>query len=144
MTTTALIANVDRILANKGTQPWMRRQVRSAILEATQPVEETNPTSASQICKQMADVLGISPADLRVRGRKAELVIPRQVCMYILYIELGSGNLSSIGRYFGGRDHTTVLHSIKNVTSALKVGDPRVLYYYNLYKQKQDDPGTKD
>jgi len=49
--------------------------------------------------------------DLRGRGRSKDVVLPRQVAMYILREETGS-SLVEIGTLLGGRDHSTVMHGI--------------------------------
>ncbi|HAX24860.1 MAG TPA: chromosomal replication initiator protein DnaA [Thermomicrobiales bacterium] len=53
-------------------------------------------------------------ADLRGRGRSKEVVLPRQVAMYVLREETGS-SLVEIGALLGGRDHSTVMHGIGKI-----------------------------
>jgi chromosomal replication initiator protein len=48
------------------------------------------------------------------KTRKHEIVLARQVAMYLAK-QLTNLSLKSIGSYFGGRDHTTVLHSIQMI-----------------------------
>lgn len=52
--------------------------------------------------------------DLIVKGRKKEVVHPRQVAMYLLRKELNM-SYPGIGKYFGGRDHTTALHAYEKI-----------------------------
>ncbi|HMM43192.1 MAG TPA: chromosomal replication initiator protein DnaA, partial [Thermomicrobiales bacterium] len=52
--------------------------------------------------------------DLRGRGRSKEVVLPRQVAMYVLREETGS-SLVEIGALLGGRDHSTVMHGIAKI-----------------------------
>jgi chromosomal replication initiator protein len=49
-------------------------------------------------------------ADLQGRKRTKSISLPRQVCMYLAR-SLTRHSLEEIGGYFGGRDHTTVLHA---------------------------------
>ncbi len=53
---------------------------------------------------------GVRLADLQSRKRTKSISLPRQVCMYLAR-SLTRHSLSEIGGYFGGRDHTTVLHA---------------------------------
>ncbi|MFZ4574802.1 MAG: chromosomal replication initiator protein DnaA [Phycisphaerales bacterium] len=52
--------------------------------------------------------------DLQSKHRQRSITLPRQVCMYLLR-RLTRHSLTEIGGYFGGRDHTTVMHAIKTV-----------------------------
>jgi chromosomal replication initiator protein len=65
---------------------------------------------------------GVSLQDLNSPGRRARIAWPRQVAMYLAR-ELTSESLPSIGRCFGGRDHTTVLHAWRRTTARLEVDD---------------------
>jgi chromosomal replication initiator protein len=51
--------------------------------------------------------------------RSQNIVLPRQVAMY-LSRELTSSSLPTIGRAFGGKDHTTVMHSIQKVQKLME------------------------
>jgi chromosomal replication initiator protein len=57
---------------------------------------------------------GVSLSELRGRGRSKEIVLPRQVAMYILREETGT-SLVEIGALLGGRDHSTVMHGIEKI-----------------------------
>jgi chromosomal replication initiator protein len=52
------------------------------------------------------------------RRRSREVMLPRQVGMYLAR-QLTSLSLEQIGAYFGGRDHSTVLHACRKVEQAL-------------------------
>ena len=58
----------------------------------------------------------MSRADLLSSRRTANVVRPRQVAMYLAKI-LTLRSLPEIGRRFGGRDHTTVLHAVRKIES---------------------------
>ncbi len=53
-------------------------------------------------------------AELQSKGRSRSIALPRQVCMYLART-LTRHSLKEIGGYFGGRDHTTVMHANKTV-----------------------------
>ncbi|NLX15111.1 MAG: chromosomal replication initiator protein DnaA [Phycisphaerales bacterium] len=57
---------------------------------------------------------GVRPTDLQSKRRNRSIAFPRQVCMYLAR-ELTRLSLEEIGGYFGGRDHTTVLHAIRTI-----------------------------
>jgi chromosomal replication initiator protein len=67
---------------------------------------------------------GIAPAEMLSQRRARSVARPRQVAMYLAK-ELTSKSLPNIGRCFGNRDHTTVMHAIKQV-KALSSNDPLV------------------
>jgi len=75
---------------------------------------ETKPISIEDIQKIVALHFGININLLREKTRKQEVVIPRQIAMYLVK-ELTNYSLKSIGLHFGGRDHSTVLHAINTV-----------------------------
>ncbi len=65
---------------------------------------------------------GVTPEGLRSKTRTKLLTIPRQVAMFLTRNLLGT-QLIEIGNAFGGRDHSTVIHSITKTSQALKT-DP--------------------
>jgi chromosomal replication initiator protein len=56
----------------------------------------------------------VTPEGLRSKARTKTLTIPRQVAMYLARDMLGM-QLVEIGQAFGGRDHSTVIHSVDKV-----------------------------
>jgi chromosomal replication initiator protein len=71
------------------------------------------------ICAQF----GISPEELLSTSRTARVAWPRQLAMY-LSRELTGESLPTIGRQFGGRDHTTVLHAWRRAASRISSDQP--------------------
>jgi chromosomal replication initiator protein len=61
---------------------------------------------------------GVTPEGLRSKTRTKTLTVPRQIAMYLVR-ELMGTQLVEIGNAFGGRDHSTVIHSIEKVTEAV-------------------------
>jgi chromosomal replication initiator protein len=61
---------------------------------------------------------GLSPDELLSPARTARIAWPRQLAMYLAR-ELTSESLPAIGRQFGGRDHTTVLHAWRRATARI-------------------------
>jgi chromosomal replication initiator protein len=66
------------------------------------------------IHRSICEFFKVSIEDVKSKSRKKELVIPRQVGIYLAknYTTL---SLKTIGLHFGGRDHSTVIHSIETV-----------------------------
>lgn len=85
------------------------------------PSSQLEAVSLSQICQDVADKHGIPAAQLRGVSRERRYAHPRQEA-YWLARKTGRYSLSQIGRFFGGRDHTTVLHGIR-AYEARKAGD---------------------
>ena len=61
----------------------------------------------------------ISMSDLRSPRRNKAVVIPRQIAMYLCR-QLANMSLMDIGKRFGGRDHTTVIHACNKVEEAIR------------------------
>jgi chromosomal replication initiator protein len=66
----------------------------------------------------VSEEFGISTDDLKTRRRYKSIVLPRQIAMY-LSRELTDLSLPEIGGFFGGKDHTTVLHSYNKIREDL-------------------------
>jgi len=71
---------------------------------------------------RVAEAWGVSGTALASKRRTRDLMVPRQVAMYLIK-EFLDIPLQSIGATFGGRDHSTVIHSLKRVEERLN-GDP--------------------
>jgi len=78
--------------------------------------------SVEKIIKKVSAYFDISEIDLKSARRTRSIARPRQVAMYLSKV-LTMRSLPEIGRRFNGRDHTTVLHSIRTITE-LKETDP--------------------
>lgn len=62
---------------------------------------------------------GVRISDLQGKKRNKSVTLPRQICMHLAR-RLTKLSLEEIGGYFGGRDHTTVLHAERKIEDALK------------------------
>jgi chromosomal replication initiator protein len=71
------------------------------------------------ITKFVADYYQLRVADLRSRNNSKSIVMPRQIAMYLCN-ELTHASLPEIGRSFGGKHHSTVIHSIRKVVEMRK------------------------
>ena len=72
------------------------------------------PVAIPAILERVATRFGVRVSELQGKRRSKTLTFPRHVCMYLAR-RLTSQSLEEIGGYFGGRDHTTVLHACRAV-----------------------------
>lgn len=75
--------------------------------------------SIDNITKTVCAVLNVDENKLRDKTRKKEIVLARQLAMYFSK-ELTKSSLKTIGLHFGGRDHSTVIHSCNTIENMLK------------------------
>lgn len=82
-------------------------------------VRDQKRIKIDDILKLVSSHYNISKADLLSARRTAMVVKPRQIAMYLSKV-LTLRSLPEIGRRFGGRDHTTVLHAVRKIESLSK------------------------
>ena len=70
------------------------------------------------IQKAVCDYFQLSPADLKSKKRSRIIAFPRQIGMYLSRRHTGA-SLPEIGRQFGGKDHSTVIHSYRKIEQLL-------------------------
>jgi chromosomal replication initiator protein len=101
---------------------------RDITLESTQEVlhdllrANDRRVTIEEIQKRVAEHYTIRIADMSSARRARAVARPRQVAMYLAKV-LTSRSLPEIGRKFGGRDHTTVMHAVRKIEE-LKAADP--------------------
>jgi chromosomal replication initiator protein len=83
---------------------------------------EHGTRSVAEIQAAACEHFGLSSDELLSSARTARIAWPRQVAMYLAR-ELTSESLPAIGRHFGGRDHTTVLHAWRRTTARIAADD---------------------
>ncbi|QQS15329.1 MAG: chromosomal replication initiator protein DnaA [Candidatus Moraniibacteriota bacterium] len=66
------------------------------------------------IARAAAEFYNVAEEELYKKGRKKEIALARQTAMYLARTELDV-SLSGVGKHFGGRDHTTVLHAVERI-----------------------------
>jgi chromosomal replication initiator protein len=99
-----------------------REALRDKLRNDTADNGTTPALSVSAIQQIVAKEWGATPEGLRSKTRTKNLTLPRQIAMYLTRDLLGT-QLMEIGNAFGGRDHSTVIHSIEKITQAVQ-GDP--------------------
>jgi chromosomal replication initiator protein len=80
---------------------------------------EEHLVTLDDILRRVADVFHVKPQDLRAKTRTKAVAFPRQVAMYLAR-QLTSDSYADIGRGFGGKDHTTVLHAVNKIDALLQ------------------------
>ena len=86
--------------------------------------EEEKIITIEQIQRKVAEAYGIKLSDLKAKNRTKAVAFPRQIAMYIAR-QLTHASLSEVGRAFGGKDHTTVLHAVDKIQVLLQE-DPKL------------------
>lgn len=93
------------------TEPWFYSFKEPAPLQEWQGPRIPR---VEEIQRKTAEHYGVKRFDILSQRRTANIVRPRQVAMYLTK-QLTLRSLPDIGRRFGGRDHTTVLHAVKKM-----------------------------
>ncbi len=102
----------------------MTVELAQDVLKDVFPMGGAQQVSIKAIQESVADRFGLSLAELCGDKRSQNIVYPRQVAMY-LSRELTDSSLPKIGKEFGGRDHTTVIHATSKIARLIKE-DPSV------------------
>lgn len=93
-----------------------------ALLQPNLKVSVERRVTVDEIQKLTADHFGLKQADLLSERRTRSVARPRQVAMWLCK-QHTTRSYPDIGRRFGGRDHTTVLHAVKKVEELLTSDD---------------------
>ncbi len=89
-----------------------------------QDILRHQPVTVEQVIAVVAEYYHVDIADLTGRSRNKEVVLPRQVAMYLLREETDA-SLPQIGDLLGGRDHTTVMYAHDKITEQIEADDTR-------------------
>lgn len=81
--------------------------------------DEEFPLSIESIQKTVCDYFGIKIQDIKAKKRTRDIALPRQIAMSLSKI-LTETSLAEIGKHFGGKDHSTVIHACKQVEERRK------------------------
>jgi len=106
---------VNRLLAHNtlNGHPVTMEMAERAVRDLVRP-QEPKRVKIEDIQRTVARQYNVSRADLLSSRRTANVVRPRQIAMYLAKT-LTLRSLPEIGRRFGGRDHTTVLHAVRKI-----------------------------
>ncbi|QVL31207.1 hypothetical protein KIH39_20510 [Telmatocola sphagniphila] len=107
-------------LARMVPVPLRLSDVSTYFSQTSQPVE----SSIDRVSRLVAKNMGTDIRKMRSQARHAGVTWARQVAMYLAR-QVTDESLVAIGRYFGGRDHSTVLHALTKVSERMK-DDPTI------------------
>jgi chromosomal replication initiator protein len=71
------------------------------------------------IQRKVSEVFGVKLSEMRAKNRTKAVAFPRQIAMYLAR-QLTHTSLAEVGRAFGGKDHTTVLHAVGKIQALLR------------------------
>jgi chromosomal replication initiator protein len=103
----------------------MSEDLAQDVLKDVFPQGEVPQVTIERIQELVSERFGLSLEELCSDKRSQNIVYPRQVAMY-LSRELTDSSLPKIGKQFGGRDHTTVIHATSKI--ARKIREDRSVY----------------
>ncbi len=92
-----------------------------AAVEAMKPYvsDVEKRVTAEMIFKQVAHIFNIKVSDFKAKGRTRDIAVPRQIAMYLCEM-LTPLSLVEIGKKFGGRNHSTVIHACRKVKEEME------------------------
>jgi chromosomal replication initiator protein len=97
----------------------MNVDLAQEVLKDVFPQGEAPEISVERIQEEVIERFGISMQELTGDRRSQSIVYPRQVAMYLCR-ELTDSSLPKIGKKFGGRDHTTVIHATSKIAKLIQ------------------------
>lgn len=104
-------------------------EIVEEILKETFPRQAKKPVSINKIQNAVCSYFNVSKAELIGSKRNASISYIRQIAMYLCRT-LTDESLPSIGKYFGGRDHSTVLYACEKISNLMKT-ERQVLDHIN-------------
>lgn len=105
----------------KSLQGLQKNQLRLSDIRAHFRTQiEAHAPTVKRIAERVCGYYQVEPRQLLSARRAREIVLPRQVSMYLAR-QLTAQSLVQIGKYFGGRDHKTVQHACRKVEAAMRV-----------------------
>lgn len=110
-------------------------------LEDTAP-DLSREITIDDIIEVVCEHYGVKLSDLQSKRRQKSIALPRQVCMFLTRKQTRY-SLEEVGGYFGGRDHTTVMHAVKTVDQKRKQ-DPEFDRILRALEQQLGIPGEDD
>jgi chromosomal replication initiator protein len=100
----------------------LAREVLSSLYPRAPRAGHARPRTIGEIQQATCEHFGLTPEELLSSTRTPRIAWPRQLAMYLAR-ELTGASLPAIGREFGGRDHTTVLHACRRASQRLASDD---------------------
>jgi chromosomal replication initiator protein len=104
------------------------------VLSSLATIIPKNSITTKVILQTVSEFYDTPLVDLAGACRKKELVVPRQIAMYLMREEINASYIN-IGQELGGRDHTTVIHACEKIKEAIN-SDQKIKQDIILLKQK--------
>jgi chromosomal replication initiator protein len=126
---------LNRIIAHQQltnvspTLDFIKNMVQTFVTSAPQPTVTTK-----KVIQIVANHFDINISDLIGACRRKELVVPRQITMFLLREEIKC-SFPTIGQEMGGKDHTTAMHAVNKISKILDKDD-KLKNHVNVIKQK--------
>lgn len=105
-----------------------------SILQSINTITPRSSLTAKNILNEVSKFYDITLDQLTGSSRKKELVVPRQICMYIMREEI-KASFPNIGSELGGRDHTTAMHAHEKIKDEVEKNE-KIKQDIVLIKQK--------
>ena len=119
-----------------------RKDIRAITVEIAENVlrdillpDEKREVTPELIIQTVADHYGITMADIAGNKRNNEIVIPRQIAMYLCR-KMTDASLKNIGALLGKRDHTTIIKGQKKIEEELKSNNTSITNNINIIMKK--------
>jgi chromosomal replication initiator protein len=109
-------------------------ELAQEVLDGLYPASKPRIRSLADIQSAACEQFGITAEELLSSSRAARIAWPRQVAMYLAR-ELTAESLPAIGRHFGGRDHSTVLHAWRRTNERISTDAASRAAVHNLLTQ---------
>ena len=108
-------ALITILAVSRLTERKINLQVVEEVLRDLIGSDKIRPVTIEAVQRAVAERFDVRVADLCGRSRQRMVVFPRQMAMYLCKTLIPSLSLKEVGRAFGGKDHTTVLHACQKI-----------------------------
>lgn len=115
------------------TDNKMDRQTAAEVLKDILPAKKPVQITVPLIQQKVAEYFGVKIEDMKSKKRSRVVSFPRQVAMYLCR-ELTDNSLPKIGKLFGDRDHTTVMHAQDKISQEIEK-DPAIAQAVNKIRE---------
>ena len=137
-----LISALDKLFAYTKLmgQPINLTNAQRILLDFFSPIKQAN-ISIDKVIRVVAEFFNLSHIDLKGKKKTKNIVLPRQIAMFIAR-DMTGYSLTEIGEAFGGRDYATVIYSCDKIENQLRADPNLEPILQNLQRQVRES-GTK-
>jgi len=107
-------ALVKLVAYSSVTESPITLQMAQHVLKHLAPGGGERRVTMESVLRAVAEYFNLHPAQLKQKSNARNIAYPRQIAMYLIR-DLTGSSLPEIGRMFGGKHHTTVLHSVQKI-----------------------------